>query len=81
VVVKTGIEEVRAEGLMQLPFQRVAPPQHSSNRATIRFCSASLPQRGCVIQPRVARHELPWEQESKSSSTLTGLHRFAETVM
>ena len=54
---------------------------NSSTRATIRLCSAGLPQRGGVIQPRVGAQRLPWEHESKSSSTLNGLHRFGETVM
>ena len=31
-------------------------------------------QRDCVTQPRVARHELPWEERAKSASTPTGLH-------
>jgi len=35
---------------------------------------AFQPQRGCIIQPRAARHELPWEQEPKTSSTLKGLN-------
>jgi len=32
-------------------------------------------QRDCVLQPRVARHELPWVRAQKTSSTPTGLCR------
>src|SRR6266850_7983443 len=40
-----------------------------------------LPQRGCVFQPRVARNELPWEYESKDSSTPTGLQQIVSRRM
>ena len=32
-------------------------------------------QRDCVLQPRVARHELPWVRIRKTPSTPTGLRR------
>jgi hypothetical protein len=32
-------------------------------------------QRDCVLQPRVARNELPWENENKSEPTPTGLRQ------
>ena len=34
----------------------------------------SLSQRDYITQPRVARHELPWETGSEFSPTLKGLH-------
>ena len=42
---------------------------------------ATLPQRGNIIQPRVARHELPWVGALNKSSTPTGLHRSVAKVM
>ena len=44
------------------------PSAHSPGRR-----EWDLPQRGKVVQPRVARDELPWVIESKCSSTPTGL--------
>ena len=35
----------------------------------------NLPQRSNVVQPRVARHELPWERNPMVPSTPTGLHQ------
>ena len=36
---------------------------------------AGQSRRDCIVQPRVARHELPWEGHVKSAATPTGLHR------
>ena len=33
------------------------------------------PQRGSILQPRVARHELPWEMVREIFTTLKGLHQ------
>src|SRR2546422_342884 len=52
-------------------------------REGVRFMKSRtrLPQRGRVFQPRVARNELPWEYESKDSSTPTGLHQIVSRRM
>ena len=38
-------------------------------------------QRRCIIQPRVARNELPWVIDRKMETTLKGLHRTMVPVM
>ena len=38
-----------------------------------RWRAWNLPRRGKVVQPGVARHELPWEHDANDSSTPTGL--------
>ena len=50
-------------------------------RFSLSHCqwSADQPQRGCVLQPRVARHELPWEPASKPAPTPTGLRHAPQT--
>ena len=55
-------------------YRPPSPPRrlsiaHNSRQET---CES---RRDCIVQPRVARHELPWEDHVKSASTPTGLHR------
>ena len=38
-------------------------------------------QRDCVLQPRVARRELPWVRTRKTSPTPTGLCRFSSVAL
>ena len=57
-----------------------ARPRPSLSAGGLSLPTTSAPehwqsQRDCIIQPRVARHELPWENRSKSASTPTRSHR------
>ena len=60
-------------------YRPPSPPRrlsiaHNSRQET---CES---RRDCIVQPRVARHELPWEDHVKSASTPTGLHRCCPRV-
>src|ERR1035441_5541411 len=46
------------------------------------FAHSGQSRRDCISQPSVARHELPWVQPTKASSTLKGLYlRLAPFVL
>jgi len=49
-------------------------PDFQSARPSLRPSLSRLSQRDCVLQPRVARHELPWVWRRRTILTPTGLH-------
>jgi len=54
---------------------RSPSPPRISALPTSLVTVAGQSRRDCIVQPRVARHELPWEDHVKSAPTPTGLHR------
>jgi len=54
---------------------RSPSPPRISALPTSLVTVAGQSRRDCIVQPRVARHELPWEDHVKAASTPTGLHR------
>src|SRR5258706_16131069 len=71
--------------LLQRQFRRPQTPgfhqrqdhvplfQFSTGYAAITIGMGGQSQRDCVLQPRVARNELPWVRTCKNSATPTGL--------
>src|SRR5208282_2220351 len=69
----------KAEGRKTAEFRR---PKRPSRIDGVKFGHPGQSRRDCILQPRVARHELPWVQSSKAPSTLKGLrHRLDRSVL
>src|SRR3989442_8141978 len=72
-------QELRTRANQNCPWSSDSDAR-TMNRRTIRECAREQSQRDCVLQPKVARNELPWVTKQTNRTTSTRLWPSALTV-